>query len=136
MNLVNPPIFTALTAGVILLLQMFLMIMVGRHRQRTATVFGSGTDPVLQRAIRVHGNLAENAALFLAGFALLELLGGATWLVATLCAIFVLARLAHAVGLSGSEGVNAPRFAGALGTLLVGLVTGGYLVWLGAAALG
>jgi len=135
MTLVNPPVITALTAGIILLLQMFLMITVGRHRQRTTTLFGSGSDPALARAIRVHGNLAENAALFLAGFALLELLGGATGIVATLCAVFVVARLAHAIGLSGSEGVNAPRFVGALGTLLVGIVTGGYLVWLGATAL-
>lgn len=125
------PVITTLTAGIILLLQMILMINVGRVRGATNTLFGSG-DETLQKAVRVHGNLTENAGIFMVTFALLEMIGGATWIVATLCGVFVIARVAHAIGLSMSTGVGAPRFIGALGTLLTGLVAGGYAAWLGA----
>jgi len=124
------PVITTLTAGLILLLQMILMINVGRVRGATQTLFGSG-DETLQKAVRAHGNLTENAGIFMVTFALVEMLGGATWAVATLCGVFVVARVAHAIGLSMSTGIGAPRFIGALGTLLTGLIGGGYAAWLG-----
>jgi len=135
MSTLTLPIVSAITAGVILLLLMVLMINVGRHRGRSKTLLGEGSDPALLRAIRVHANLAENAAAFLVGFALLEMLGGHPLLVASLCGVFVAARLAHAIGLSRTEAPNAGRFLGALGTLLVGLITAAALIWTGAGLL-
>ncbi|TVS11449.1 MAG: MAPEG family protein [Gammaproteobacteria bacterium] len=131
MTAMSVPAVSAATAGAILLLQMILMINVGRHRTRTRTLLGDGTDPALQRSIRVHANLAENAALFLVGFALLELITGPSGLLIGLCTVFVLARIAHAVGLSRTDGPNPGRFLGALGTLVVGAITAGALLWYG-----
>ncbi len=131
MTALDLPVITAVTAGAILLLLMVLMVNVGRHRGRTRTLLGEGTDPALQRAIRVHANLAENAAAFLVGFALLEMLGGHAILVASLCGTFVAARIVHAIGLSRTDAPNAGRFLGALGTLVIGLITAGALLWTG-----
>lgn len=131
MTALTLPLISAVTAGVILLLLMVLMINVGRHRGRSKTLLGEGTDPDLLRAIRVHANLAENAAAFLVGFALLEMLGGHPLLITSLCGAFVIARIAHAVGLSRTEAPNAGRFLGALGTLLVGVITAAALIWQG-----
>jgi uncharacterized membrane protein YecN with MAPEG domain len=128
------PAIAGLTAAAILLLQMILMIHVGRVRGATETLFGEGGER-MQQAIRVHGNLAENSGLFVAALALLEMAGAATWGVATLCGVFVAARIAHAIGLSRTTGVNPGRFMGALGTLLVGVVCALWLGWLAIGAL-
>lgn len=128
------PVISTLTAGLILILQMALMINVGRLREKTGTLFGDGDEP-MQQAIRVHANLAENAGIVVVTLALAELAGGATWAIATLCGLFLVARLAHAVGLSRSVGSSSLRLVGATGTLVVGLLGGGYAAWLGLAAL-
>ena len=132
---VTLPYVTAATAGAILLLQMILMIQVGRHRTRTETLLGEGSDPVLQRAIRAHANLAENAALFLVALALIEMLGTPRLWMIVFGVTFVAARIAHAIGLSRTEAPNASRFLGALGTLVVGVVVGCVLLWMGIRAL-
>ncbi|MEM8825925.1 MAG: MAPEG family protein, partial [Pseudomonadota bacterium] len=89
-------------------------------------------DRVLEQRVRRHGNLAENAALMLAGIALLELLSGQTLTVTLLAFGFAVARLAHAIGfssLAGSHGENLSggrkvfalfRIVGAFGTALTG----------------
>ena len=129
------PVITAFTAGLVMILQMVLMVNVGRMRGKTDTLFGIGTDERLQLAIRAHGNLTENAPMFLLVFAFLEVLGAPIWAVATLCAVFFVARLLHAIGLSNSGGTSATRFAGALGTLLTGVIGGLYLTWMGLMAI-
>lgn len=112
------PHFAAATTGAIVILNVLLMILVGRQRGATKTNLGDG-DPngPLYRAIRSHGNLAENAGLVLVALALLELLTGPTAYVQGLCGLFLVARLAHPVGLSGS--IMPLRALGALGTVVV-----------------
>ena len=121
------PAITAVTAGCILLLQMVLMVHVGRVRGQTEAVFGPGNETT-QQAIRAHGNLAENAGILIIGLALLEMAGAATWAMASLGGVLVVARVAHAIGLLQSTGVHPGRVAGAVGTLLVGVVTAIYLL--------
>lgn len=128
------PVYATATAGLVLLLQMGLMINVVRLRGASSTLFGSGDGDLLQ-AIRVHGNLAENSGIFVATFALLEMAGGAAWAVASLCALFVIARIAHAIGLTRSTGVNPLRLVGALGTLFSGVIGGAWATWLAGSAL-
>ena len=130
LDTLSPPVVSALTAAAILLLQMILMLNVGRVRQATETVFGDG-DESLQRAIRTHANLIENAGSMLVGLALLELIAAPTAVVAGIGGLFVVSRIAHAVGLGRSTGVSAGRFVGAVGTLLTGLALTGALFWFG-----
>jgi uncharacterized membrane protein YecN with MAPEG domain len=124
----TPPAISALTAGILIMLQMALTAGVALARRRNRQSLGDGGDQGLLRAIRRHGNLAENAALFIAGFTLLELAGDNRFSLQILCAVFVLARISHAVGLSMDKTVNPLRVAGVFGTIGVGVALGVRLV--------
>jgi uncharacterized membrane protein YecN with MAPEG domain len=113
-----------LTAGVLLMLQMALMLSVVLARRRARVSLGAGDDERLLRAIRRHGNLAENAGIFLVAFALLELTGEERARLAVLGAVFVLARVAHVVGLSMKRSLNPVRVAGVALTACVGFALG------------
>ncbi|WP_114520928.1 MAPEG family protein [Altererythrobacter sp. ZODW24] len=125
----NIPAYTALLAAFLVILQVVLMLSVGLHRSKGKFVGHEG-DRDLERKVRRHGNLAENSGLFLAVLVILEILVGQTTMVLTLCIIFAVARLLHAVGfasLAGSHGEDltgarkgfaAARAMGAMGTLI------------------
>jgi len=112
------PTITAATAVVLAVLQMLLMLHAARGRGRFRTGLGDGGNPALLQRIRMHGNLAENAPLFLILLWLTEASGQWAALVPWFALAFVVARLAHALGLSISSGVTAFRFVGVMGTLL------------------
>jgi hypothetical protein len=126
-NLV-PPVISALTAGILILLQTALVFAAVNQRRRHGPSLGEGSEPNVIRAVRRHGNLAENAAIFIACIALLEMLGGGRLWVEILCAAFVAGRLSHAMGLSLKNSVNAFRVVGVLLTVGVGLALGGRLI--------
>jgi uncharacterized membrane protein YecN with MAPEG domain len=124
----TPPIVSALAAGILIIMQMALMTAVIPSRRRNQQSLSDGGHKSLLRAIRRHGNFAENAAVFIAGFALLEVLGGDRVFLQILCAAFILARLIHAIGLSMENTVNPFRFTGIAATIAIGLVLGVRLV--------
>jgi uncharacterized protein len=120
----TPPIVSAFTAGLIILIQMALAFSVVLARRRARQSIGDGGDQELLLAIRRHGNFAENAAIFIACFTLLEIMGrGGTWLV-ILCAGFVLGRIGHMIGLSMKETINPFRISGITLTIAVGIALG------------
>jgi uncharacterized membrane protein YecN with MAPEG domain len=121
MHAVNLPVVATLTAGILMFIQMALMIGVVLARRRNRQALSDGGHPDLLQAIRRHGNFAENAAIFIAGFALLELMGGDRLGIEIMAAIFVLGRLSHAVGLTLQPPVNVFRMAGIASTALVGI---------------
>lgn len=132
------PIIAAATAGVLLMLQQILMLTVGFTRTALKVGVGHGDNVVLERVMRRHGNLAENAAIFVVTLALLELLVGHGSLVAVPAAVFVSARIAHALGFTSRAGSHdvrrisaflALRAGGAFATALTGLATGALLLW-------
>jgi uncharacterized membrane protein YecN with MAPEG domain len=126
----TPPLVSALTAGFLILMQTALMLTVVMARRRNRQSLGDGGHQDLLRAVRRHGNLAENAAIFLAGFTLLELAGGCRIGLAVLCAAFVLGRISHVVGLSMPKTVNPFRVGGIALTAIVGVGLGTRLVLL------
>jgi uncharacterized membrane protein YecN with MAPEG domain len=126
----NPPVISALTAGVLIMLQMLLMFTAANQRRVHGPSVGETTEPSAIRAVRRHGNLAENAAIFIASVSLLELLGGGRLWVELLCGGFVLARLMHAFGLSQQNTTNVFRIAGVVLTATVGIALGVRLIWL------
>ena len=81
-------------------------------RFRNKIAFGDGGNPALMRAIRVHGNTAEHAPLFLLLVAAFELARGTTPFLIAAAAVFAFARLIFAAGLLG-RGLHALRMAGA-----------------------
>jgi uncharacterized membrane protein YecN with MAPEG domain len=124
----SPPFISALTAGILILMQVALMFSVVVARRRNRQSIGDGGHQDLLVAIRRHGNLAENAALFVAGFALLELAGSGRIGLAVMCAAFVLGRVSHAIGLSMKHTVNRFRVGGVVLTAAVGVTLGTRLV--------
>jgi uncharacterized membrane protein YecN with MAPEG domain len=127
---------TTITAGVLLVIQMALAFAVSGARGQRNVWVGDGGQDALLRAIRRHGNLAENAGIFVIGFMLLELSKFSPTLLMCLCAAFVLVRLAHVVGLSQPDTGNVFRIAGGVGTYLLGFALGGALIWVGVLAAG
>jgi hypothetical protein len=123
-----PPVVSALTAGILMLLQTALVFAAVNQRRQHGPSLGEGSDENVIRAARRHGNLAENAAIFIACVSLLEMLGGGRVWVEILCAAFVVGRLSHAFGLSLKNSVNAFRVVGVILTVAVGLALGGRLI--------
>lgn len=132
---VNPPIVSAITAGVLLIIQLVLMVGAIRARFRDQQSLGDGGKPGVLRAVRRHGNFAENAAIFALGFTLLEMLGESRTMMAVLCAAFVVGRLLHAAALSQENTVNKLRSAGVVLTMVVGVATAVRLIMIGVAGL-
>jgi hypothetical protein len=111
------PYITAATAAILAVFQMILTLYVANGRGKYKTGLGDGGHPGLIRRIRIHGNLAENAPLFLILLALVETSGQWTEFVPILAALFLVARLSHAVGLSISAGPSVFRLIGVLGSM-------------------
>jgi uncharacterized membrane protein YecN with MAPEG domain len=121
-------VVSAFTAGVLIVLQMALLLSVVVTRRHRRQSLGDGGDSDLLRAIRRHGNLAENAGIFIAGFTLLELLGVGRLRLEVICGAFVLGRVSHAIGLSRKHTVNPFRIGGVFVTVAVGLTLGVWLI--------
>lgn len=133
------PTTTAMLAAALIIIMMILKLSVGLYRGKVRVGVGTGDDLELERKIRRHGNLSENAALFVATLALAEIIGGAPFVVAGFALVFFAARIFHIIGFasrSGSHGADGfnpftiMRFAGAMLTALSGLGLGGYLIFL------
>ncbi len=83
----------------------------------------------LRHRVRVHGNLIESAPLFVVMLGVCELGQAPALLLHGLGAGFVVARLAHAFGLSQSFGRTAPRFFGTAASWTILSVLAGVAVW-------
>lgn len=112
---------TALYAGLCVLLLLVFGGLISRQRMKLKVSFGDGGQPPLTRAVRVHGNAVEWMLPMLLLLLIAEL-NHASHLLLHVCGLaFVLARITHAVGLSGSAGESTGR---KLGTVVSWLVIG------------
>ncbi|MBS0294851.1 MAG: MAPEG family protein [Proteobacteria bacterium] len=128
MQTVALPVVSALTAGVLIIVQMLLLLLTVLARRKARQSLGEGQDDGLLRAMRRHGNFAENAAIFVIALALLEMLGGRQQTVEAVAGAFVLGRLCHALGLSQTKTVNLWRTLGIVLTVASAVVVGVNLV--------
>lgn len=120
-----PLTVTALYAGINTLIMVGLAVRIALRRRALGIGVGDGGDPILARAIRVHGNNIEYVPYGLILIAALESAGHGPLTLHALGASLTLARLAHAQGLAASPGVTPGRLAGIAGTwtiLIVGAV--------------
>lgn len=110
---------TSLYAALLGLLFVALAGLVVRARWKYRTGLGIGTEPGMERAVRVHANFVEYVPLALVMLLLAEL-GGARPLLLHACGGVLLAsRLLHAYGLSSTSGRSFGRFWGTAGTWAV-----------------
>lgn len=123
------PIISGYTAALLGIMQATLMMTVGFARRSTGVSLGDDGNALLLLKIRRHGNLVENAAIFLILLSLLEVIGGTETLVLSFASIFVVARLSHAYALSKQNIPNFPRGIGAMGTFIGIAGTAAALVW-------
>jgi len=123
------PVTTAYVAAIIGLLQYALMMAVGLARGPAGVSLGDGGNEELLRKIRRHGNLAENAAIFLVLLGLLELAGTNESIIMGIGGLFVVARISHAIALSTSGSGMPFRPIGALGTIGAGAGAAGILLY-------
>ena len=134
------PYISAALGAFLLFLQQLLMLSVGFHRTKVKVGIGLAGDSALERKVRRHGNLAENAAIFLSVLVLMELSGLAGGAVAYFAGVFAFARICHAVGFMHEDGSHAnldgnkfflvARVLGATLTGWTGLVMGVYFGYL------
>lgn len=113
---------TALVAAALVVVYLGLSARIIAHRRDVKIGVGDGGDAALRLKIRAHGNFNEYVPLALLLLAFAESGGAHRALVAALGAALVLARLAHAAGLSRSPGYSMGRFAGTAVTLAVLLI--------------
>jgi uncharacterized membrane protein YecN with MAPEG domain len=113
------PTLIAPYAAVLGILGAILTINVILNRVRTKIDEGAGGDARLARAIRAHGNFAEQAPLGLIVIAFAESFGSRAWIVHVLGAALVAGRLTSAYGLNRTLAQSPGRQFGASVNALV-----------------
>ncbi len=117
------PVITALYAGLLGLMAIVLAFLAGRLRGSKEISIGDGGDPELLLAMRRHANFIEYVPLALVLIAIVELSGAPALAIHLLGGGLFVARIFHAVGLKADSMAGAPRAVGAVGTLLVVVVS-------------
>ena len=74
-----------------------------RRRRGARIALGAGDSPVMQRAIRVHGNFAEYVTLALILMMLVELGGSVAWLLHGVGSSLLIGRIVHAYGVGQTD---------------------------------
>lgn len=126
MNPAPMPFATALYAGLVGVLLVFLAARVSLLRRRHGVGVGDGDNRELRLAIRVHGNAVEWAVVSLVLLLIAELTRHSPVLVHACGIAIVAGRLLHALGLSRSGGPSPGRMVGTIlswGVVLVLSVT-------------
>lgn len=122
--------FTLLYAGALALLGTYLAIRSTMTRGSTNTLLGTGDSFEMLQITRAHGNLVEYALFFLVLSALLESSGHVPNLaIGILGDLFILARLAHAYGITRPESKSNFRVVGTALTWLVLITQSIWALW-------
>jgi uncharacterized membrane protein YecN with MAPEG domain len=111
------PITLTMAAGAALV-HIWLALRCSMVRIRQKVLIGDGGNPTMVARMRAHSNFIENASLFLILLALNELAEGAQrwlWIVGI---AFILARIAHAIGMDRNK-PNPLRAGGMMVTIFV-----------------
>lgn len=111
------PISLTIAAGAALL-NLWLIVRVGRVRTREKVFVGDGGNEAVIRRMRAHSNFVENTAFVLILLALVELgIGSSLWLWGA-GALYLVARILHALGM---DGMMWGRMAGTVITIVTQL---------------
>jgi uncharacterized protein len=116
---------TALYAAILTLILVALAINVTLHRRKLKIGLGAGSDPLMLRMMRIHGNAVEYIPIALLLMLVYELNGGAHTALHVCGGALILGRVLHAAGLWGSDGQSAGRAIGQTLTWLALLALAG-----------
>src|SRR5690242_15604528 len=93
------PLIVPAYAAVFGLMFAAISFRVANTRRMRRVSLGTGGDRQLERYIRVQGNFAEYVPIALILLTLLELQEWPAWLIHVLCAVLLIARVLHALGI-------------------------------------
>jgi uncharacterized membrane protein YecN with MAPEG domain len=124
----SPAQAAALQIGLLIVLMMALKLYVGARRRKLQVASGDTSNPAFGLATRVQLNAVEDVPVLMVGIGALAALGMPALYIHIAGFVLLVARIAHAIGLAGSNGFSLGRFLGTLGTLLVYLAVGGALL--------
>lgn len=108
------PLYTGLCGLFFIVLSIRAILARGRAR----VMLGTGEDPALLRAVRVHGNFAEYVPLTLVLMLSVEVMGVTHWPLHLAGTSLLLGRLAHAVSIGREAHDHRLRVAGMMLTFL------------------
>jgi uncharacterized membrane protein YecN with MAPEG domain len=120
---------TGLYAAISTLLILVLAVRVIAYRRTHKIGLGDGNDNELRKRIRAHGNAIEYFPFGLLLLLLLELNQTAPVLLHVFGIVLIVARLAHAWGVSRHSGISPGRMIGVILTFAVLLVMALLLLW-------
>ena len=118
---------TLATAAAAALVNIWLSARVVTARRPLKISVGDGGDDVVLRRMRAHANFAENMPIFLILLAALEIAGGDRTIVVPAAIAFVIARIAHGIGMDGGS-VARLRMLGMMTTTIAILLLAGYAI--------
>lgn len=118
----------ALYVALTLLLNPFLMLRIGLHRQKKQINLGDGGDADMLARIRTHGNFTEVAPLILIGLIVMAMMNASPLMLHLVGIAYLLGRLLHFLGMSGRFGRG--RMFGTILTLFAFITQGVYLLYL------
>ncbi|MEM1132637.1 MAG: MAPEG family protein [Pseudomonadota bacterium] len=105
-------------AAMAALINIWLAIRIGRVRSSAKVSIGDGGNELLQRRMRAQANFVENAPFVLVLIAAVEIADHGSMLLWGIGSLFMLARIAHGIGMDGGK-AQIGRMIGTIATLLV-----------------
>ena len=120
------PVPVTLVAGsCAVILNFWLGSRIARLRHQFNVSVGDGGQEPLLRRMRAQANFIENAPFFLILLGALEIAGANRIGLAIIAALFIVARIAHAIGMDGGSAQPGRRY----GILLSALASIALVVW-------
>ena len=115
----NVPFVVPFYAAIFALIYIGLTIRVIALRNAKRVSLGSGGDPALERAIRIHANFIEYVPLALILLTAIEMQHTSRYVLHVLCVLLLVGRICHFLALSRENTVNPLRGVGVALTVLV-----------------
>jgi len=117
----TPVPVTLLTAAAAVFLNIWLGSRIAAHRRDFKVSVGDGGHEPLLRRMRAQANFIEHAPFFLVLLGGLELSGANRWALSAIALVFVLARIAHGIGMD-ADADRRWRAYGMICSALAGVV--------------
>lgn len=118
---------TLAAAAAAALINVWLAMRVGRVRQSEKVALGDGGNEHVTARMRAHANFTEYTPFVLILVALIELARGSMAWLWVVVALYLAARIAHAIGM---DGVMKLRIAGIVVTFLTLIGLAGYALYI------
>jgi uncharacterized protein len=115
-------------AAIFGLMFVYLSFLVIKQRYRAKVSLGDGDDPALRRAIAVQSNFSQYVPFALLLITMAELNHASAYIIHALSAFLLVARLAHAYGLTQANQIMKLRRLGMLLTFGVIIIAALYLL--------